>query len=336
MRKVKDAKDLSSNELIYFKSHAKATYMSDGTTVEDAINNISVTDIDLPSFKQALLNCFSKVAWIDGSAPQLIKALKDSIPDDKFTLDNSGYVLDGLVLYFDGIYNYMENGEAIHKDNLDMWYDLSGNNKHAYCFSNTTGSITLSAETTDNSVVFTGSTYFFSSTNDISRLFNESTAGTLEIVFKEYENTSPSCIFFSKADNVRPNRSNVVKCLWYRTSDPGYIVCTSNAPLSTSHITGISMQRCTTISQFSIVYDTNNNNGPELVEINNEPQTLVHNGGTMTSIAEFAIGGRKHNNSSETGYTFKGEIYAIRYYDRQLSQEERLLNYNNDKIRFGL
>ena len=40
MRKVKDAKDLSSNELIYFKSHAKATYMSDGRSVEDAINEI--------------------------------------------------------------------------------------------------------------------------------------------------------------------------------------------------------------------------------------------------------------------------------------------------------
>lgn len=38
-RKVKDAKDLSTNELIYFKGHAKATYMSDGTTVEDAINS---------------------------------------------------------------------------------------------------------------------------------------------------------------------------------------------------------------------------------------------------------------------------------------------------------
>ena len=36
-RKVKDAKDLSTGELIYFKTHAKATYMSDGTTVEDAI-----------------------------------------------------------------------------------------------------------------------------------------------------------------------------------------------------------------------------------------------------------------------------------------------------------
>lgn len=39
-RKIKDAKDLLTNELIYFKGHAKATYMSDGRTVEDAINSI--------------------------------------------------------------------------------------------------------------------------------------------------------------------------------------------------------------------------------------------------------------------------------------------------------
>lgn len=39
-RKIKDAKDLTTNELIYFKGHAKATYMSDGRTVEDAIDEI--------------------------------------------------------------------------------------------------------------------------------------------------------------------------------------------------------------------------------------------------------------------------------------------------------
>ena len=36
-RKIKDAKDLATNEKIYFRGHAKATYMSDGRTVEDAI-----------------------------------------------------------------------------------------------------------------------------------------------------------------------------------------------------------------------------------------------------------------------------------------------------------
>ena len=39
-RKVKDAKDLNTNELIYFTSHAKATYMTDGRNVEDAIKSI--------------------------------------------------------------------------------------------------------------------------------------------------------------------------------------------------------------------------------------------------------------------------------------------------------
>lgn len=48
--KIMNAKDLSTDENIYFISHAKATYMSDGTTVEEAINamssnisNISIT-----------------------------------------------------------------------------------------------------------------------------------------------------------------------------------------------------------------------------------------------------------------------------------------------------
>lgn len=36
-RKIKDAKDLETGEKIYLKGHARATYMSDGSTVEDAI-----------------------------------------------------------------------------------------------------------------------------------------------------------------------------------------------------------------------------------------------------------------------------------------------------------
>lgn len=39
-RKIKNAKDLVTDELIYFKSHAQATFMSDGTTVEDKINGL--------------------------------------------------------------------------------------------------------------------------------------------------------------------------------------------------------------------------------------------------------------------------------------------------------
>lgn len=38
-RNIKDIKDLDTGELIYPKGHAKATYMSDGSTVEDAISS---------------------------------------------------------------------------------------------------------------------------------------------------------------------------------------------------------------------------------------------------------------------------------------------------------
>ena len=40
-RKIKDAKDLNTGELIYFKGHAQATFMSDGRTVEEAVNGMS-------------------------------------------------------------------------------------------------------------------------------------------------------------------------------------------------------------------------------------------------------------------------------------------------------
>lgn len=44
-RKIKDAKDYASGSLIYFKGHAQATYMSDGRTVEDAINGMKNVDL---------------------------------------------------------------------------------------------------------------------------------------------------------------------------------------------------------------------------------------------------------------------------------------------------
>lgn len=48
-RKIIDAK--IDNEKVYLKGHAKATYMSDGRTVEDAINSvISGSNVDLSDF----------------------------------------------------------------------------------------------------------------------------------------------------------------------------------------------------------------------------------------------------------------------------------------------
>lgn len=42
-RKVMNARDINTGENIYILSHAKATYMSDNRTVEDAINSINTS-----------------------------------------------------------------------------------------------------------------------------------------------------------------------------------------------------------------------------------------------------------------------------------------------------
>lgn len=43
-RSVKDARDLKTGEKIYFKSHAKATYLSSGKSIEDAFNDGSIVE----------------------------------------------------------------------------------------------------------------------------------------------------------------------------------------------------------------------------------------------------------------------------------------------------
>lgn len=101
-RKIKDAKDLSTNELIYFKGHAKATYMSDGQTVEDAINSISsgtpdmsgyVTDEELAQALTGKQAVITDLDTIREGASKGATALQ-SVPSEYVTeteLTNKGY-----------------------------------------------------------------------------------------------------------------------------------------------------------------------------------------------------------------------------------------------------
>lgn len=49
-RKVKDAKDITTGELIYIRGHAKATYMSNGASVEDVISEVQESILDTSEF----------------------------------------------------------------------------------------------------------------------------------------------------------------------------------------------------------------------------------------------------------------------------------------------
>lgn len=81
-RKIKDAKDLETNELIYLRGHAKATYMSDGRNVEDVINSIGTGGgIDLSNYatKTELEGKVDKVTGKQLSTEDFTTALKDKL-----------------------------------------------------------------------------------------------------------------------------------------------------------------------------------------------------------------------------------------------------------------
>lgn len=106
MRKVKDAIDLSNDEKIYFKGHAKATYLSDGRTVEDAINNISVVSseanvkaVDIGETIDGVVINYAEISYVDEKDIELstrIKALEE-IDHVKLVEDASAAAITAIV-----------------------------------------------------------------------------------------------------------------------------------------------------------------------------------------------------------------------------------------------
>ena len=110
-RKIKNAINNTTGELIYFKGHAKATYMSDGSTVEDAINNIE-SNIDLSDYvKSEELEGYAKTEDI----PSLEGYAKtDDIP----SLEGYAKEEDIPSLYGYATQQWVNEQEFAHQDDL--------------------------------------------------------------------------------------------------------------------------------------------------------------------------------------------------------------------------
>ena len=82
-RKIKNAKDLSTGELIYFRGHAQATYMSDGTTVEEAIKN-SIPSGPSAEFPEANLASVSDSGELEEiNDIKFVKYIPQALTDDE-------------------------------------------------------------------------------------------------------------------------------------------------------------------------------------------------------------------------------------------------------------
>ena len=97
-RKIKDAKDLSTNELVYFKGHAKATYMSDGSTVEDTVK---VLEKDIDEISTNLSDLATK---------DELEGLTNEVIDNEFVVATTLTYLDGKV---DDVIQTIEENELV-------------------------------------------------------------------------------------------------------------------------------------------------------------------------------------------------------------------------------
>ena len=97
-RKIQDAKDLSTNELVYFKGHAKATYMSDGSTVEDTVK---VLEKDIDEISTNLSDLATK---------DELEGLTNEVIDNEFVVATTLTYLDGKV---DDVIQTIEENELV-------------------------------------------------------------------------------------------------------------------------------------------------------------------------------------------------------------------------------
>lgn len=108
-RKIKDAKDLSTNELIYFRGHAKATFLSDGRTVEEAVSGSSDEPVYCTDFDNTTIPFTRGVIRISGT---VYNGIVHTMVFDQDLRRQMFYVVDNTTIFtrvtdgYDGWYEW--------------------------------------------------------------------------------------------------------------------------------------------------------------------------------------------------------------------------------------
>lgn len=220
------------------------------------------------------------------------------------------YAKNGLLLHYDAINNIGE-GDDKHSTTTNVWKDLSGNENDAQL-----------KNFDDNSNKWGDNCLQLDGINDYAEVADNSTitptAQTIEVVFNRTGNTEHlgRGIIFVKWNGytveLNPINSNNQFTVAYGRNN-GYL--NSNKMLSLNRPYALTLTHEQNLSKMYI--DTNYENQQEVVPMNYTSTNLL-------------IG--KYNDTTLT----KGNIYAIRMYNRALTQDEIKSNYEIDKIRFEL
>ena len=229
------------------------------------------------------------------------------------------YIQDGLVLHLDGINNTGE-GDTKHNLSTTVWKDLSGNNNDATLQNVNFGN--AESGWRSNCLKLDG-------VDDYAAIVDSETmkpdGQTIEIVFNRTGEAS---------GNTDSSRRGIIFVRWhgytvelnaidanntfsmsYGRTNTGYLQSSSRAQLNKKYHIGATYQNNVSKMYLNSAYESEQSITPAPYD---------------TSMNEARIG--QYNDKAYT----KANIYAIRMYNRALSEEEMEHNYNIDKIRFGL
>lgn len=231
--------------------------------------------------------------------------------DEKEVILLREYAKDGLLLHYDGINNTGE-GDDKHSTTTTVWKDLSGNGNDARLIN-----------FLDNENSKWNHNYLeLDGINDYAEVVDNPTIKpkeqTIEIVFNRTGNTEHlgRGIIFVKWNGYTVELNSINSNNQFTVSygrNNGYL--TSNKMLALNRPYSLALTHTQNLSKMYI--DTRYENQQEVVPIEYGLTSLL-------------IG--KYNDTTLT----KGNIYAIRMYNRALTEEEIKSNYEIDKIRFGI
>ena len=224
-----------------------------------------------------------------------------------YTDTYNGYIQDNLILWLDG---YANTG-ATHAYSSSTWKDLSGNNNNVTVSGSTWYSNYLSFDGVNDYAYRTNATY------------NITDEYTLEILVTPKRNTGTYQIIFNTVNHGRWTE----RYLSTDIGDGGFTYTISDSTNS-SHIT-------------KPILDEELNKVQLVSSVLKERNLKAYSNATLYKelTADFSpkiTQNRIYIGGSESAYYFQGEIYSIRVYNRALTEEELLHNYNYDIEKFNL
>ena len=217
--------------------------------------------------------------------------------------DTSRYVQDGLVAHWDGIEN--AGAGVAHDPNATTWKDLVGGREFT---------LTAGVTVNDDRLTFPGnaSSYGNLSEADTAATFGLATNGTVEIVYATTATAKDQIILQSST------ASGILAAIYSKTSY--LIACNASA-------TRFAFASKTATNSISIRYSSA------------KPASAFANGAALTVSSTGYYGNANDTTTlgartSDKSLPFAGSIYAVRVYNRRLTNEEIAANHLVDALRF--